>query len=392
MKAKLLLFDIDGVLVQPKGYRQAYCSTVKTYLNQLGFYKQPVLEGVPEWFEAQGITNEWDMVPLTILIILEEIGRQNQTLLKAKNSSDIKSCLSGLSFGPIEYYPIIKNISQYVEPKKSPSESIYQYLIQTADQELFPHLVMPEVLFELIGKTRDFSPTTLSGLFENFILGDKGFEKIFHSKAIIQSPNLLLAYDQLLLNPDLRDKLLQEWYQKKLHICMMTARPSLPAREIEDTSQLYFPEGEAALELLGFSALPMIGLGRLIHLVKDSQIEVDSLIKPAPFQALSAIYAAWFRQEWRALQESLQFYQFPDCLEKINLPTEFEVHVFEDSFVGIKSCQNAVGLLNSAGLKVTCQAWGIAQQAEKIEALRNVGAEIYPNINLAIQKALNYSS
>ena len=76
--ARIILFDVDGVLITPGGYRKALNDTIASFLGELG---QPQLqpdESVFEHFEALGITSEWDMVPLFLCMCLQALCETQQ--------------------------------------------------------------------------------------------------------------------------------------------------------------------------------------------------------------------------------------------------------------------------------------------------------------------------
>ena len=73
MKPKILLFDIDGVLVQPAGYRLAMEETCRHFLDKGGITSALHYPEIYSNFEAQLVTSEWDMVPLTLLLLFDFI-------------------------------------------------------------------------------------------------------------------------------------------------------------------------------------------------------------------------------------------------------------------------------------------------------------------------------
>ena len=60
----ILLFDIDGVLVHPGGYREALMRTINFFSQAMGWGASLPDEDVSLVFEAHGITNEWDMTAI----------------------------------------------------------------------------------------------------------------------------------------------------------------------------------------------------------------------------------------------------------------------------------------------------------------------------------------
>ena len=88
MGTSFLLFDIDGVLINPSGYRKAVHDTTNYFLNKLGFSKITINEEIITTFESIGITSEWDIVPLYLLIIIELSLIQNQPDNSLENYQD----------------------------------------------------------------------------------------------------------------------------------------------------------------------------------------------------------------------------------------------------------------------------------------------------------------
>ena len=69
---KVLLLDIDGVLVRPGGYRRSYRDTVNSFLRELGLERFELRDDrFAERFEACEIPAEWDMVPLTLAMVFD---------------------------------------------------------------------------------------------------------------------------------------------------------------------------------------------------------------------------------------------------------------------------------------------------------------------------------
>ncbi len=58
---KIILLDIDGVLVHPGGYRAALRATVQRFIGDV-----EIREDLLTDFEKRGISSEWDMSPLIV--------------------------------------------------------------------------------------------------------------------------------------------------------------------------------------------------------------------------------------------------------------------------------------------------------------------------------------
>ena len=162
----------------------------------------------------------------------------------------------------------------------------------------------------------------------------------------------------------------------------------------------YSPEAEAGLSLLDPEHIPLIGYGRLKYLAEQMGTSPDAILKPAPLQALAALASAVTETEYPALLWALEtFARFSegrvqplDVENEVDiagqLPRKFNLHVFEDSSIGIIAGRKAAELLNQDGYEVTFHAWGVAKEEDKTLALDRVGAQIFPDLNAAVREAL----
>jgi hypothetical protein len=103
----ILLLDIDGVLVHPGGYRAALHATLNHFVNLMGLPHFEFPEEKLAGFEKRGITSEWDMVPLLLAVLWDDIlARQPLSNLPADVSSaaiEIGKALNGYLPCGIDY-------------------------------------------------------------------------------------------------------------------------------------------------------------------------------------------------------------------------------------------------------------------------------------------------
>ena len=78
MATNFVLFDIDGVIIKPYGYRQAVYDTTSHFLNELELLSVSIDEDEISAFESIGITSEWDIVPVFLMIVIELTLKKNQ--------------------------------------------------------------------------------------------------------------------------------------------------------------------------------------------------------------------------------------------------------------------------------------------------------------------------
>jgi hypothetical protein len=65
---------------------------------------------------------------------------------------------------------------------------------------------------------------------------------------------------------------------------------------------------------------------------------------------------------------------------------ELDVHIFEDSPVGIRGTMRAVDLLEMQGVTVRLTKWGISTDANKVSELQKLDANIVPDVNAALEQ------
>jgi FMN phosphatase YigB (HAD superfamily) len=77
---KILLFDMDGVLLESHGYHLALQETVRRMALALGFWDASLSSNDIAAFEAGGITSEWDVAAISTALLLETAWRDEPGL------------------------------------------------------------------------------------------------------------------------------------------------------------------------------------------------------------------------------------------------------------------------------------------------------------------------
>ena len=148
------------------------------------------------------------------------------------------------------------------------------------------------VLSELLGNTRDVRRSPTTRIFQQLILGSETFTRVYGLQAEIQSGSYLQAMDRPLLTPVSRDFLRGGMREERFYCAGLTLRPSLPPVQNKNGNAIYSPETELARHFIGLDSMPIIGYGEMNWLAEQLGLEADSLIKPAPYQALTALASA----------------------------------------------------------------------------------------------------
>ena len=358
---KVILLDVDGVLVSPGGYRAALHATLNYFAGLMGaphfdFHEEKIAE-----LEKRGIFSEWDMVPVLLGAawndILAKVGNENLP-------SDLKSTAIEIGRRMNGYMPGDLIIPDFeILPNVYPTESALQH-------GCFPHLP-DELRRNLLHDSRNVHFSHTTRLFQHFSLGSRVFSEAYDLPAEVETDSLLQSHD----SSNLTEVTLEKLRQKDVYLASITARPSAPPRDVETSHIGYAPEAEAALELVGLADIPLIGYGRLEYYEKQFGVAAASLLKPSPVQSLAAVAAAFTGAEWSSIRAAAEW-QATGRLNSIfsSLPREFELIVVEDTMGGIRSAQAAGDVLQKNGFDVKVHALGLTSGSRaKIDAFDKAG-------------------
>lgn len=372
---KVILLDIDGVLVHHGGYRAALHATLNHFASLMGLSHFDFPEEKLAELEKRRIFSEWDMVPLLLAALWNDILSQYPNL----------SLPTNLSSAAIETG---RNINGYV-PRELvipefelitglyPAESALQ-------NKCFPFIPI-DLRTNILSQSRNVNFSHTMRLFQHYSLGSRVFNETYNLPAEVETESFLLTHDRSNIDDAIRAKLCQP----DVYLAGLTARPSALPREVVDHSHVgYAPEAELALELVGLANIPLIGFGKLEYLAAQRGLDAGALIKPSPVHALAATVAAFTGNEWAGLRSAGDWVQ----TKKLNgvfadLPREFELFVVEDTLGGIRSTQAAGEILQQAGFDVTVHALGLTSgSASKIEAFTQAGVRHFENWNILIKE------
>lgn len=392
----IVLFDLDGVLINPGGYRAAFSTVIQEFLEKSGLKNYKVPKNLPELFESHGVTNEWDMLPLTYAVTLDAAWTESSRKPDPKSFDEIyREKNEFISSGStIDYKEKLQFLSQFFSRQNSPALDILDACLNGHQEEMFPALNLP-MIKEIFAFGSDLNQSKINILFQNYVLGDQVFQNVYRKTPQIITESYLRLFDK----PNLESaqiKLIKDLAgQKIIHPAVLTSRPSLAPKQVQSLEEGYSPETEIAASILDINDFPLIGYGRIDYIAKKFHFNADRLIKPVPFQALAAILAAWFQDELFGLESTAKLFGLNSNVNQgsavsflSSFPKNFDLHVYEDSFVGISSCQKALEILKSVGINAKLFSWGVAKNPEKIASLKSVGANIFENIGSALEESI----
>ncbi len=385
----LLLFDIDGVLIYPNGYKEALRAAIDHFAGAMGLPSQALTNDEIAIFEACGITNEWDSAPLCVGAILIAALAAKPVLPRSTFDDTLNALREAdISIDRPDFEQLARQVREKTGDSVQPAPAVLEILGEQVDAQ------SRYLLDELLGDTYSINtPTTR--IFQHYVLGNDLFEQTYRVPAGFEVESMLKKFDEPLISPEMAGRLL-EWVEEPPNgAAIYTARPSLPPRDLSHSDEDltgYSPEADLAAELLGMAdGIPLIAGGRLGWLAKQNNRHYGEYIKPSPVQALAAIGAAISGQEAPALVSALAFYETGELTEPLSLLAEgsTQVIVFEDSTGGIRATRRAVEALRRAGLPVTVEGVGIAAESSKKQALSEVTAHVVETIDEAVEPYLH---
>lgn len=364
---KIILLDIDGVLVHPGGYRAALRATFNHFINLMGLPDVDIPEDTLTGLEKRGISSEWDMVPLLLASLWTDIlsHRPMQNL-----PSDVSLAAMEIGKHLNGYMPSKIMIPEFeLVPVQYPAESALQ-------GGCFPFIPM-DLRRSLLHDSRNVRDSQIIRIFQHYSLGSRMFSQTYNLPAEVETESFLLIHDRSNITAAVRAEL----RQPGIHLAAFTARPSAPPREVNDSHLGYALEAELALELVGLPDIPLIALGKLQYLASQYGFDPVTLLKPSPVQALAAIAAAVTGDEWAALQSACDWVQTGQIKGALaELPHAFELLVVEDTLGGIRSTREAGQVLRTSGLDVTTHALGLTYgSTAKAEAFVQAGVVCFEN-------------
>lgn len=369
---KILLLDMDGVLLNPLGYHEALQENVRRWGRALGFADAVLRREDILRFESAGVSAEW--VSGAMCVALLQLARWERD-----PDADVPPALSS----PAESHDIpapdfgafARELLATNDPRRA---------VQTGIEMLEARCQRPEhatVVRELITQATQFSHSPFHRSQQELVLGSDQMQAVYGAEPELDTSGYLLTRDRPLLSAEDVQQLL-EWRAIDGHAAaVMTNRPShLPAGGGS-------PEAELGLQLLGLEALPYAGMGAVAWLAGQEGLAVEARLKPHAVHALTAIRLAMgtdLMNDLAAVAALLQG-ELDDGWRALD---GAELIVLEDSANGCLSTRAAQDLLGEHGLQVTVRLHGIAPGGSKRRVLEGVGATVFADSAAALNAAL----
>lgn len=392
----LFLFDVDGVLVEARGYLRALQDTVAHFAQRMGAGEIAPSEDEVRAGEAHGLTSEWDSSPTYILAVLLERLRREPSLVVPAQWEEALDVLGArpLALPHPDYATLVARVGARRASFGETSHAARAVLWD--DAQALPaqqRKAVGAILDELLRDTHNFERAPVTRHFQHLVLGSAAISTTYGVPAAFESAAYLLEHDVAALSPETCVRLQDAVVAKRIHPAIYTARPSLPPADAGAPVLGYSPEAEMAQTLAGVEGWPLIGLGRLRWLAARCDGETAKMVKPSPVQGLAAIGAAASGSESAALDAAWTFYQTGEVRGPLAGLSVTTVHVFEDTVGGMAAVRGAVAALRDAGVDIHWQPYGVTPATgAKAEAMAAQGIQTYRSVNDAADVALRTES
>jgi phosphoglycolate phosphatase-like HAD superfamily hydrolase len=356
----ILIFDMDGVLLQAQGYHRALQETVRKTGEYLSLSDiELTLEDIYR-FESLGISSEWQSSALCMAFL--EIQLQSGTIPSNLALDDL---FWALEDQPLHLPALQRGLAAL--------EQISLRLDTNFDK-----------IKARMAESENINKSLTMNWLQELVLGSAAYQERYQRQAHFNSPSYLEMYDIPLLSPDNAEWIAVLSETPGRGAAIMTNRPSAGPFDTAGS-----PEAEMGLKLIGLSKMPLIGYGEMSWLALNVSQDVEELLKPNQIHALAAIFSAVGIPAEDALRTALDDLSLLDQSVFDRL-MEKTITVFEDTPAGVKAVQQAGELLRANGLEVTVTAIGIARDQVKIKALESIGATVFPDINTALSSLKDF--
>jgi hypothetical protein len=355
----LLIFDMDGVLVKPRGYHKALKETVRLAGVAVGFGEAELTDEQISRFEALGISSEWHSSALCMAYMQGLIQKPGAGSTEPFQVLDLETLFEALAAQPMQYSALQRG------------EMAIKWL--AAGNGFQAHQTV-----RLITESESIQSSPTLNWFQELILGSENFKDIYQKEPQFSIRSYLEQHDLPLIGKQAAQRVLDLAEKPDYGAVVMTNRPSLGP-----FCSSGMPDATLGSRLVRLESMPVVGKGEILWLADQTGLSVEEIAKPSWRHAMISILVAGGNR----VDDGLH-YIWKRKADWDHLPLEYlsgsRITVFEDTPGGLVSVQEATKLMNDAGITVEVQLIGIADGGAKHLTLEAQGAAVFPDINQAL--------
>jgi phosphoglycolate phosphatase-like HAD superfamily hydrolase len=377
---RILLFDMDGVLIESHAYYMALRDTVEQISRALGFEPYQLTRTQVEWIEAAGLTAEWDSSAVCTAMFLERLWKIHPSF---------QFPIEPPYPTPPDHDLPPPDIDTFI--RKMAEEHFDAHPLVEAERRLLEQFQLDSAhthrMRKILREARNPAHSLTFRLFQEYMLGSEMYTAIFNLPAHLETASYLEQLDRPTLTNASTERL-NAWLDSPgNYAAIITNRPSLWPEGNQGP-----PEAEFGARLCGLDRLPILGYGELSWLSARRAAPSEKYLKPSALHALAAMRAALGEKATEALVAAASVMIDGEWDSAWETLAGAEVYVFEDSAKGMQSASAACDILGEHGVKVHLELLGITQSKTKEHSLQAAGARVYPSLHDALEAADGYFS
>jgi phosphoglycolate phosphatase-like HAD superfamily hydrolase len=387
----ILLFDLDGVLLNSAGYHRSLMETVRLVSLALGYGDQSLTAQDIEAFELRDITAEWDSSAILAALLLVEAWRTEPEITLPKRPPLQARPAGRRSF------PDLTSFLREMDRGEGYDPLARAETLLTSRLDGGPPSRASAVRSILRG-ARDLNESPTFWLVQLFNLGSRRFEEVYRLPAGLETESYLETYDLPTLTLGERTALMTWLDRPDRAAAIMTNRPSTSLRAGPSASLragpstspkgiFNTPEAEIGARASGFERLPMVAAGDLGWRAAALGLDPEAFLKPSPVHALAGIHRA-LSAEGDSIEAAIRLEQAGEMDSVVRGLQDSRVSLFEDAPKGHSSARSAAQILHAHGVRIDLRLYGIAAGRERAEVLRGMGAEVHPDVRTALDAAI----
>jgi len=369
---------MDDVLLQPIGYKRALSETVHRVGLSLGFENVYLNPEDIDFFEAAGSTSEWDTAAICAALLLIQVWDLYPNVRLPESLKEVSVPHHDLQPPDLRKFAItLANHRSVVEPILTRAERLLTTDLNGLSNE------QRMVIQSILRGSRRIERSLTFQIFQELVLGSQAYSQTYRTAPKFSVKGTLERFDRPALTPESYHRL-KVWLDHPDHAsAIITNRPSMTPDGEGGT-----PEAEIGARITGLERIPLIGLGTLSWYSTRSGLDQEAYLKPSPVHALTGLLAALGESIGSALEAAVSLTHNDPVIEWGRLKG-VQVWIFEDSVKGLHSLQMARRMLAKRGICFKMKMCGITTSEPKSQVLLRAGAEVYPDLNDALDRVLD---
>ena len=367
MTKKIILFDMDGVLLKPGGYHQALKATVRRIGKSLGVPNVNLTDNQIAHFEALSVTNEWDSAAISAALILIKAWEIDPTVRLGDHPARFDVLTN-------QAPEIDSFLDSFDKVGDLPTLSAYEKITRETP---WLNQSQSEYLKRILYNSRDIYHSPILPWHQETVLGSEAFQGNYGLEPKLNIESYLSTYDRKVLTPE-RQKSIQQWLADPDHRAgIMTNRPSGTP-----PGYLSSPEAELGAKLVEVDHLPLLGSGMLVWFAATQcQLPEHTFLKPNPVHALALMQMCYGEPAQNALNMAYDLWRGEGKREDWDMFDGSQVTIFEDAVKGLQAGIAARALLASENVKIELRLIGVSSNLIKKGELEKIADRVYLDIN-----------